>query len=141
LHYSLRPNVRHPARRTRNDYEPDICFWKREIASTFTPRQLDFPAPNFVVEILSVSTAHTDRTTKFEDYAAHGIEEYWIIDPETETLEQYIVHGEGEDASYSLEMKATNGTVQSRAITGFRIPIRALFDDAENLATIRAFLL
>jgi Uma2 family endonuclease len=128
---------------TRNDYEPDICFWKREIAETFTPRQLNFPPPNFVVEILSDSTERNnrnDRTIKFEDYAAHGIEEYWIIDPDAETLEQYVLQGMNGETVYHLHIKSTNGTVQSRAIEGFTMPVRALFDDDENLAAMRTLL-
>jgi Uma2 family endonuclease len=49
---------------TRNDYEPDVCFWKTAKAKHFTDDQMQFPAPDLVVEVLSKSTAHTDRTTK-----------------------------------------------------------------------------
>ncbi len=130
---------------TRNDYEPDVCFWRSEIANSFTPRQAEFPIPDFVVEILSDATAERDRTIKFDDYAAHGITEYWIIDPDTETLEQYALapSSESNDAgngTYQLVMKSTNGVVKSIAVQGFDIPIRALFDGAENLATMRRLL-
>jgi Uma2 family endonuclease len=66
---------------TRNDYEPDICFFGQAKAQTFTPDQVRFPAPDLVVEILSESTEAVDRGIKFEDYALHGVAEYWIIDP------------------------------------------------------------
>ncbi|MBP6829042.1 MAG: Uma2 family endonuclease, partial [Saprospiraceae bacterium] len=35
---------------TRNDYEPDIVFFSKEKADTFTDDQVLFPAPDFVVE-------------------------------------------------------------------------------------------
>ena len=60
---------------------PDICFWSKEKADGFLDDQMIFPAPDFVVEILSKSTTKNDRTIKHQDYAAHGIREYWIIDP------------------------------------------------------------
>lgn len=45
---------------TRNDYEPDICFWLKEKADVFLDDQMIFPAPDFVVEILSKSTTKND---------------------------------------------------------------------------------
>ena len=30
---------------TRNDYEPDVCFWNQEKAQHFTRHQMKFPAP------------------------------------------------------------------------------------------------
>ena len=71
---------------TRNDYEPDLCFWRRETADSFTPEQWRFPAPDLVVEVLSESTADRDRGVKLEDYAAHGVAEYWIVDPDEGTI-------------------------------------------------------
>lgn len=118
---------------TRNDYEPDICFFRKEKAMMLTADQTLFPAPDLVVEILSTSTEARDRGVKFDDYQAHGIEEYWIIDPETETLEQYHLV----DEEYKLIIKAPSIDVQSFAIEGFQIPIRAIFDDAENLKAIQ----
>ena len=58
---------------TRNDYEPDLVFFSTEKYATFTEEQMLFPAPDFVVEILSKSTASKDRGIKKQDYAAHGI--------------------------------------------------------------------
>ena len=72
---------------TRNDYEPDICYFAAAKSAHFTEDQMQFPAPDFIVEVLSDSTANNDRGIKFEDYADHGVQEYWIIDPATEVLE------------------------------------------------------
>lgn len=63
-----------------NDYLPDVCFWKTEKAAAFTDSQMQFPAPDLAVEVLSKSTAKTDRETKFSDYEAHGVGEYWLVD-------------------------------------------------------------
>ncbi len=49
---------------TRNDYEPDICFWRNEKAAHFTDETMLHPAPDFVVEVLSKKTAKIDRTIK-----------------------------------------------------------------------------
>ncbi|MEZ4829099.1 MAG: Uma2 family endonuclease [Bacteroidia bacterium] len=76
---------------TRNDYEPDLVFFRKEIADQFSEDQTLFPAPDFAVEILSPKTAAIDRGAKRLDYAAHGVSEYWIIDPVKMCIDQYIL--------------------------------------------------
>ncbi|MEZ4636403.1 MAG: Uma2 family endonuclease [Caldilineaceae bacterium] len=71
---------------SRNDYEPDICFFNAATAAVFEPDQMRFPAPDFVVEVLSAPNSRPMIGIKFEDYAAHGVREYWIIDPDAETV-------------------------------------------------------
>ncbi len=128
---------------TRNDYEPDICFWKKEKASAFTPRQTRFPAPDFIAEILSERTEKIDRSIKYDDYAAHGVGEYWIIDPVGETIEKYILKSSGTPPTYpyyELALKVRTGLINSDAVAGFEIPARAVFDENENLAALRKIL-
>jgi Uma2 family endonuclease len=120
----------------RNDYEPDVSFFGREKAAGVGPETMLFPIPDLVVEVLSDSTAHRDRGVKFEDYEAHGVAEYWIVDAETETIEQYV----GNNGHFELVLKSGSGEIASRAIAGFRIPIRAVFDVAENLKALRNLL-
>jgi Uma2 family endonuclease len=108
---------------TRNSYEPDICFFRKEIADTFTDNQMLFPAPDFIVEILSPSTEKIDREIKFRDYAQHGVTEYWIIDPEKETIEQY----ELKQKQYELLVKVKSNSVDSVAIPGFSVSTESVF--------------
>lgn len=110
-------------RLTRNDYEPDICFWNKERTLDFEPTQSAFPAPNFIVEILSDSTKKRDYGIKKTDYALHGVEEYWIIDPINETVEQYLLRG----ITYELSQKLREGSITSEVITGFTIDVKAIF--------------
>src|SRR3954453_10643704 len=49
---------------TRNDYEPDLCFFGPEKARQLTANQLKFLAPDSVCEILSQSTEKMDRQIK-----------------------------------------------------------------------------
>lgn len=122
---------------TRNDYEPDIVFWNSAKADLIEPKQqLRFPPPDFVVEILSKSTERVDRGIKFEDYAANGIAEYWIIDPEEEFIEQYLLR----DGAYVLNFKSRDGMIASVVIANFEIPVRAIFDEQENLAALQRLL-
>ena len=117
---------------TRNDYEPDVCFFAKAKAKNFTAKQVQFPAPDFVVEVLSDSTAKNDRETKFQDYAAYGVGEYWIVDPEKQIVEQYFL----QDEQYELLLKAKDGSIERVVLPNFKIPIRAIFDETENLKAL-----
>ena len=108
---------------TRNDYEPDICFWSKEKSKEFTDNQTVFPVPDFIVEILSKSTEVRDRGVKFEDYTLHKVSEYWIIDPQSETLEQYFQ----EDGKFKLHAKLKEGDVTTQVIAGFIMSVEDIF--------------
>ena len=122
----------------RNDYEPDIVFFGPEKMAGIDPDTLKFPIPDFIVEVISTSTEERDRGVKFEDYAVHGVREYWIVDPDTATIEQYLLPDGGD--AYALKQKSTTGTLSSLVIPGFSIPVRAVFDEAENLAALKALI-
>ncbi len=121
---------------TRNDYEPDVCFFDKSKSQNFKSDQMQFPAPDIAVEVLSPSTAKYDRQTKFQDYAAHGIAEYWIVNPEHETVEQYYLQNE----EYELLLKAKDGTIESVVLPDFKIRIRAIFDEQINLEELKNLL-
>lgn len=108
---------------TRNDYEPDICFFPKEKAHAFTSMQMHFPAPAFIVEILSPSTEMIDRNEKFIDYAAHGVFEYWIVDPSAKAVEKYL----NNDGEYQLDAKMKAGSINSETVKDFRISLESIF--------------
>ncbi len=121
---------------TRNDYEPDICFFRKEKSNDFIEKQTLFPAPDFIIEVLSEGTKKRDRGVKFKDYQAHGIEEYWIIDPDHQTVEQYHL----EDAEYELILKSSEGNIKSFVLTDFQIPIQSIFDEVRNIETLKKLM-
>lgn len=109
---------------TRNDYEPDIVFFPKEKSTLFTPQQMHFPAPDLVVEILSDSTEKNDRNIKFRDYASHGVKEYWIIDADKASLEQYI----NTDNEFQLVHIFTEGILKAETVKGFELDVRSIFE-------------
>ncbi|PRY37099.1 Uma2 family endonuclease [Spirosoma oryzae] len=121
---------------TRNDYEPDICFFGRAKADTFTAKQTLFPAPDLVIEVLSDGTAKRDRGIKFDDYQAHDVAEYWLVDADEQVIEQYHLV----DGQYQLILKAGEGTIRSFVLPDFAIPIRSAFDADVNLQTMATLL-
>jgi Uma2 family endonuclease len=121
---------------TRNDYEPDICFFHKEKSENFIEKQTLFPAPDFIIEILSEGTKQRDRGVKFQDYQAHHIEEYWIIDPDHQTIEQYHLEEEG----YELILKSSEGNIKSFVMTDFQIPIQSVFEEELNIMTLKKLM-
>ncbi|MBQ9346272.1 MAG: Uma2 family endonuclease [Oscillibacter sp.] len=48
-------------------------------------------APDLVVEVLSHSTGRNDRSIKKDVYEQCGVREYWIVDPVSLRIEQYLL--------------------------------------------------
>lgn len=121
---------------SRNSYEPGITFFNKEKAEKFVPGQMLFPAPDFIAEILSPSTENNDRGIKFDDYALHGVAEYWIIDPAKKSIEQYLLANN----NYNLEFKGKNGLIASKVLPGFIINANAVFSKPANLIALQQLL-
>lgn len=51
--------------------------------------------PDWVIEILSPSTADKDKTVKTSLYERHGVREYWIVDWDAQAVTVYVRQPEG----------------------------------------------
>ncbi|MBC7892843.1 MAG: Uma2 family endonuclease, partial [Sphingobacteriaceae bacterium] len=103
------------------------------------PDQLYYPAPDLVVEVLSKSTKKADRETKFEDYAAHGVAEYWLVDPTRQTIEPFTLDAETE--AYAAQgIFRVGQRVSSSLLPDFTIPVKAVFEAGANVAALRGML-
>lgn len=62
-------------------------------------------APDWVVEVLSPSTAGHDQIRKLKLYERHGVREYWLIHPVDRVLTVYrLIDGEyGKPELYELQ--------------------------------------
>lgn len=60
-------------------------------------------APDFVLEVLSPSTRRKDKELKTEKYRNAGCREYWIVDPENETVTVIDFEHGGEQAEYTFD--------------------------------------
>ena len=48
-------------------------------------------APDWIIEILSKSTAQKDTQTKFQLYQEAGVKEYWLVYPYEATVSQFVL--------------------------------------------------
>ncbi len=81
--------------------------------------------PNLVVEVLSPGTQQTDRNEKMHEYAAAGIEEFWLVSPVKWSVEVYLLEG----GAYTRDGGLYSGeaVVISRIVEGFTLPISEVF--------------
>jgi Uma2 family endonuclease len=71
-----------------NVYQPDVLFFSNNRKKILGERCIE-GAPDFVVEILSGSTAHLDRGHKRKIYARTGVKELWFVDPNLKEIEVF----------------------------------------------------
>lgn len=72
---------------------PDLAGWRRERLPEVPEAPYLTLAPDWVCEVLSPSTAATDRTDKLPLYVAAGVRHAWYVDPLARTLEVFALDG------------------------------------------------
>ena len=102
--------------------EPDILYVSKVRASVMTEKNIQ-GAPDLVVEVLSESTFKIDRTTKLKLYARYGVGEYWVVDPETCSVEIYRLTPGGYELAAQLD---SSQALSSPLFPGFALPLSKL---------------
>ena len=83
---------------------PDLAGWRRERMPELPETAWFERVPDWVCEVLSPSTAQTDRALKMPKYAHYGVAHFWLIDPEVRTLEVYDL----KDSRWTLQVTLKN---------------------------------
>lgn len=73
--------------------QPDILVVLKENQLAVTPKHVR-GAPDLVVEITSPSTEKRDLDLKKVLYQTHGVQEYWVVLTEENTVEKYLLEGD-----------------------------------------------
>jgi Uma2 family endonuclease len=71
---------------------PDLAGWRRERMPELPETAWFELAADWACEILSPSTARTDRALKMPIYAREAVGHLWLVDPDLRTLEVYALH-------------------------------------------------
>lgn len=108
--YEMRIHPDGPAR------EPNLLFVAREHLGQITDDGLSGPA-DLIVEVVSEESFKRDRDTKFYEYEAGGVPEYWFLDPRPrrERAEFYRL---AEDGRYLPILPDRQGRYHSVVIPG-----------------------
>lgn len=115
----------------KNMFEPDVVVLCRDGDNDERlrdSRRIE-GAPDFVLEVLSSSTRRRDLFLKVTKYKMAGVREYWIIDPDRETLTVYDLEAEEAPITYLF-----NCTVPVRISDGdFSIDLQQLKEHLEKM--------
>ena len=105
--------------------EPDLLVVLADQAGILTDQNVR-GAPAIVVEIVSPGTRRRDETLKRRLYERAGVREYWIVDPDGETIE--VCRPAARKPDRTIVLAATAGHVlTSPLLPGFEVPLRNLF--------------
>ena len=103
---------------------PDLIYFTKARSHLLDYDNAIENPPGLCIEILSPSSGSIDRKDKFKQYAAAGVEHYWIVDPEARTIEAYRLSGR----RYKLIGKgAGNDIVRLAPFADLAIPLEEIW--------------
>jgi Uma2 family endonuclease len=100
---------------------PDLQVILKKNRRRLKRNHLQGPA-DLVVEVISPGSRGTDRGDKFYEYEKGGVKEYWLVDPERQTAEFYLLN---RDRRYHL-MPVKDGVLRSAVLKGLWIRVEWL---------------
>ena len=103
--------------------EPDILYLSHQrIPQDDTPPV----GADLVVEIISpgMESRRRDMETKRDEYAEAGIPEYWVVDPDNETITVLTLVGKRYELHHEFPAGTTAGSV---LLAGFEVDVSATF--------------
>lgn len=103
--------------------QPDILFISRDRLGILTEKNVQGP-PDLLIEILSPSTKNWDQETKRKLYERYGVREYWIVDPDAQTIEILQMTDDG-FKTYRVFSRGTH--VRSPLLEGFTFLVEEIF--------------
>ena len=107
---------------------PDLVYFTAARFARVVNEKNATAAPDMVVEILSPGTRRRDRGRKRAVYDREGVQEYWIVDPEAQSVTtlRRPRAGAGLTDVTTLTVDA-GGVLESPLFPGLRLPLRDVF--------------
>ena len=108
-------------------FEPDVLYISRARMHMITKANLR-GAPDLIVEVLSEFNRRNDEILKKKRYELFGVDEYWIADPELESVKIYRRAGD-RFAPAEIISTETGGTITTPLLPGFEMSIADVFEE------------
>jgi Uma2 family endonuclease len=106
--------------------QPDLVFLSDKALTQVTETNVA-GAPGLTVEVLSETSRRRDEVTKRHLYELHGVSEYWIVDPELETVKIYRRADGGFGPAVVLDAEAGH-VLTSPLFPGLELRVADLFE-------------
>ena len=103
---------------------PDVQFTRSGREGLLDDEGMTRGAPDLAVEVVSPSSGRFDRVQKLAWYAAIGVGEYWIVDPDIETSERRVL---GSDKRFVLSTVSGDEVFAPETFVGLEIPLADLW--------------
>ena len=102
--------------------QPDVFFVSKDRLGIIQDRLKG--AADLVAEVVSSESRRRDRLDNRDLYEQHGVREYWLLDPEAQTVE--VLHLES--GAYRLAGRWQPGEIAiSHLLNGFQVSVSELF--------------
>ena len=128
--YNAPFDVRLPENKENSDYEIDTVV-QPDLLIVCDTSKLDEAgckgAPDWIIEILSPSTAVKDLNDKYQLYQARGVKEYWIVDPANKYLTVYLLDISGK--YFRSGVFGSDSKVQPATLPELIIDLKPVFSD------------
>ena len=107
-----------------NVFQPDLVYVSPGRLSILTDAGIN-GAPDLVVEILSPSTRKLDLGPKKKVFAAHGVREFWAIDPNERTVDVFDLKA---DVEVPAQTFGDSDSIKRDVLAGLEIDLAEVFD-------------
>ena len=105
---------------------PDLIFIAGDQTGIMTEANIQ-GAPALVVEVLSKRTRKRDVQIKRRLFEQRGVREYWLVDPELDTVQVLRLSTEGRLVRIDELTAEDGGTLTTALLPGCAIDVRTLF--------------
>jgi Uma2 family endonuclease len=111
---------------SRSGIMPDVQFYRAgNEPGPDQDKGLARGRADLAVEVISTSSRRYDRVKKLQWYAQLGVPEYWIVDPEEQTVERLVLRDTAYVIANSLE--GNEDTFRPDSFEGLEIPLAKLW--------------
>lgn len=104
--------------------EPDVFFISKDNLGIVTDWARG--VPELVIEIISPEGIVRDRLIKRELYARNGVQEYWIVDTDDQTIEVLSLRGEEFEPNGYF---GKDDVLESAVLSELKLPLASIFDE------------
>jgi Uma2 family endonuclease len=108
--------------------EPDLLFVAADRQDVLTAANVQ-GAPSLVVEVLSPGTRTRDHGIKRDLFNRGGVREYWLVDPDAQSITVYARSSGERFGDPSILTAAATDVLMTPQLPDFRLALREYFAD------------